>query len=316
MVQWIRVNRAMIGLRAGQVFTILGKAFKVIWTVVKPLIGLMGALMNNHHLLVAAGIALGVVLALLAAHYIAVSVAAVASAIASAAAWFLAAAPIALLLAMLAIIVLVFQDVWVAMHGGKSLLKDLWDAWKVFLDKWMQNTDGDPWWLILIKNFLFTITHLGEVWDFVVDAFKNAWKAIAAWWDEHVTKPITAIINWAVDKINWIGSKLKSMLPKSVQDGLGLNNPNTNKIIGDHRTLTKAEVMAANLAIQGGNTTAPVGGGGGLLGAFQPANFQAGITINAAPGQSAEEIANVTVQKMDGWWASQLRKATTGGTEQ
>jgi hypothetical protein len=80
----------------------------------------------------------------------ALSVAAIESAVRTAIAWVAAAAPFVALAALIAGILLVFDDIRVYQQGGKSL----YGRFKKEIEDWLKPRDQDPWWLTAIKDLV------------------------------------------------------------------------------------------------------------------------------------------------------------------
>jgi hypothetical protein len=126
--EWVKAHRADLVVVFSTAVKILGVLFHVLLAVLKPIIATLAVLARLFNYiaivlggallaaLVADGLAFG---ALGLAAYQA-GLAMVAAAIETAAAWVVAAAPFLLILAILGLIVLLAEDVWVGMHGGKS----------------------------------------------------------------------------------------------------------------------------------------------------------------------------------------------------
>jgi hypothetical protein len=126
---WIKANRRDIVAAFGLALKIVGAAFKVILTILKPLVTVLAVLARYFNLiaitlggaLLAALIADGIAFGALGLAAYQTGIAMVVAAAKSAAAWFMAAAPFMLILSIIGLIVLLAEDIWVGMNGGKSV---------------------------------------------------------------------------------------------------------------------------------------------------------------------------------------------------
>lgn len=126
--KWIKENRADLVAAFGLAVRVVGVAFRVLLAVMRPVVSTLSALARYFNLIaITLGGALLVALIADAAAFGALGLAAyqtgiamVVAAVKTAAAWALAAAPFLLILAVVGLIALIAEDIWVGMHGGKS----------------------------------------------------------------------------------------------------------------------------------------------------------------------------------------------------
>jgi hypothetical protein len=90
-----------------------------------------------------------------------VSTAATIAAVRTALAWAAAAAPFVALAALIAGILLVFDDIRVYQQGGKSL----YGRFKKEIDDWLKPRDKDPWFVAAIKDFVRLIQQALDLID-------------------------------------------------------------------------------------------------------------------------------------------------------
>ncbi len=114
--------------------------------------------------------------------YAALSVAALRSGAAMVAGWLKAAAPILLIAGLLASIVLIFEDIWVYLNGGDSLIGTRLEKWAEPFRKWKEAIDGtmqeiyasvERFWNKIQEKFIDPInSRIGKVidWSFGVKA--------------------------------------------------------------------------------------------------------------------------------------------------
>lgn len=92
--------------------------------------------------------------------YVALSVAAVAAALSAAAAWLAAVAPVALLAAAFAAMLLVLEDIYVYLKGGDSLIGEMLPKWNEFYGTFSELHRADPWWLTALKLASRLLDHM------------------------------------------------------------------------------------------------------------------------------------------------------------
>lgn len=144
------------------------KILGIIWRLIAPLLeialglfqiiaGLVEFLLDNKDLLV--GALMGVALA-----FAVVKGAAIAAAITTAQAWILANLPILLMIAAVAFLLLLFEDVKTWIEGGDSLIGRMLGPWEEFKKSMTEERAGDPWWLMALKGALNVILNIREAW--------------------------------------------------------------------------------------------------------------------------------------------------------
>jgi hypothetical protein len=163
MIEWIKVNRELIRTRVQEFARLLVKGIEALsWLVV--------AVVDNFWKLVAVLRVLAVVLVsrVLAAMvlnigafialipeiistigwYLALSVQAVAAAVASAAAWLSAAAPLVLVTLLVAALILGFQDLFVFLRGGRSVIGRVLNGYADQIETFWESMKAIvvPWW--------------------------------------------------------------------------------------------------------------------------------------------------------------------------
>lgn len=84
--------------------------------------------------------------------YGALGIASIAAGAKAALAWALAAAPVVLLAAGFAAMLLVLEDVYVWLKGGDSLIGEMLPKWNAFVEAFMMHKAQEPWWLFWLRE--------------------------------------------------------------------------------------------------------------------------------------------------------------------
>jgi hypothetical protein len=189
MTDWIAKNREFIAQSIHTAVRAVAAAAKALWVVLGPVVKLLGSLLTNTTLLNVALVVLGGYLTMLASQQLLVLITAIRTAVfwfgalqgsalsaaaAAISAWLAAAAPIAAIIAMGALIFLIFEDLWTYLQGGDSLAGRFADAlWK----------------------------YIPAAWDKVIGYFTDKWNEFAAW---VTNSTLGKWFNGLLDKINTV----------------------------------------------------------------------------------------------------------------
>lgn len=209
----------------------------------------------------------------------------------AAAAWVAAAAPVVLLTALLAGLALAAEDVYTFLEGGDSLIGDIGPKWTKFLDEWLADDTGDGWFVTALKAVIWLLTDIGDRFP----------KAIAEWVDMIVRFFTETIPQAARDFV----AKFPGLLDPLSLNGQSFGDAMSNKFPGLAPLFgggSSPEATAAASSSSSPKVLAPT--------------FNAPIQINAAPGQSPEEVAGAVESKLDAYWNRRMNEAagaTSGG---
>lgn len=132
-----------IGKLAAKEFDAFAKKLQAAGIHVSGLDVALGALVTVLTLATAAAVALGVRMAI---------------------SFAIAAAPVLVLGALLAIAYLIIEDIIVGLQGGHSVLRDLYHEWKDFLKDWSQPAPGDSWITTWLKDWARLISDVHMSW--------------------------------------------------------------------------------------------------------------------------------------------------------
>lgn len=216
-------------------------------------------------------------------------------------AWVLASAPILVLVALASFLYLLWDDILTGLRGGKSVIFDLYDQWSDFLEAWMQPQDSDPWWLTLVKNFLYTLTHLQEVWDFVEQSLENAFDK-AATYVKSVFQDIIDWINARIAEVMSVVDTVKSVIGDIKESVTGSGIENLVKRIQADASTVKGPVpsyTAPSAVVSGGKSTSVA------------TNINT-LTINANGDAKPTDIASSLRKAIDEQNQKMLRDAQAG----
>lgn len=220
--EWFRTNKALINQRIEKVTAGISKAIKALVWIVKQLNAAVSVLIDNWEFfaVLASSVVLMVVyqlafyLGMLALAYLRAGAAAVLAGLRAAAAWVAAAAGPIAISAAIAIAILLFDELIVAMQGGETLIGELWPKWQKWLDDFVHGgEDSDPWWLKGIRSLLYMATHLGVYWQVIVDGMKGALQAFGDWvkgWanslGESISRPLVNAFDFVKNKLTGKGT--------------------------------------------------------------------------------------------------------------
>lgn len=262
-LQWFKVNRDLIKQRLDKTIGAVVAVMKVLWKVLGGVTATLDFLITYWKTLaiVMGGIALAALIAnaagvaALIAGYVTLGIAAVSAAVAAAAAWVAASAPVILIGIALAAAGLVLEDFWVALHGGDSVIGSLGAKWTEFLDGFLKEDVKDNPFVAALKDILRFLTDIEGGVDKLMAKFRAT----------SIGKFVTGFVDQA-----------------SSPAGLfGYDTAQPEALLNPAAKFTGGASPAASAAASPGSSR--------QVGVSSQVN--APITVNAAPGQSADEIA-------------------------
>jgi hypothetical protein len=217
-------------------------------------------------ILIAGALGVAAANAAASASYVVLGAKAVWAALKAAASWVLAAAPIVGLVALVAGLVLLWEDFLVFLEGGDSLIGELGPKWAKFVDEFLRD-DPDDWWVTKqIKAALRALTDLDGF-------FRKVFKA---------------------------GDGVKYDPGFKPTEGNGLPS---GGISGWLKRAAGLEIPVTPDMLRPVGPTASPNAGGVSMPLGKPVTVHAPqvkneITVNAAPGMSAEDVADHVAQKV------------------
>jgi hypothetical protein len=289
VLEWIKNNRELIKLRVHQVITLLGKALMLVGKAIGYVVDAFGFLRDNiEWVAVAIGALVGALLIFKAT--------AIAAGIASGAAFLIGLWPLALLMAAIAAVILIVEDLWTGFNGGESVLFDLWKSF----EEWVGTkiTGG-------IKKYV------GQ-WIEAITIFWGFTKTVWGFWYGQF-KDMVDKISWVFDKVDKYKGYLKGGalggITTAIGEAIGFGE---DEATHDTSKMTQAE-RDAIVANGGIKPMAPVVPTASTTVPYKPVSMQPLVpqfnaTINLSGSEATPEILT---SKLDDWWDGKLR--TSGG---
>lgn len=241
MLEWIRVNREVIATRITAFINGVAIAFRTLAAVLSPFITALSFVIDHFKFfaVVMGSVVLAALMANIAhvltatALYAGMSTAAVTAALSAAAAWIAAAAPFAALAGLIAIVLLMIDEVWTSIRGGKTLFGELTKSWDPQL-----TAAADAWW-----EFKNRVT---KIWD-----------ELAAKWKEIVSKidPRAIIMGELRTEAesDAIGSGISRLLYNAFGGGASPQaSATTSPTVGAGRTTVFAPSIKSEVNVQPG----------------------------------------------------------------
>lgn len=307
--EWWLVNNALVKTKLKSVVDGLRRAFRgllaVMDAVVKGVDAMVAAVkiaaiaVGSYFVasaLVAAGslTSLLVNFALNTAAAVAYGASMVLAGLEAAAAWVAATWPVLALTAALVVAILVIDDIRAALNGADSLIGDIGPKWTAFLDQWTSSigdgTFDDHPFLVTLKAIVFYLTDLeGRL----LPALKDSWASA-------FLRPISAAIELLFKLFR--GTATFADYLKTIP-GIGLIVDQAQKVaplVG----LSPGEIMGGGAASPSAAAAISADRGPKI---FAP-RMNATFTVQGAPGQPPEAIAEKVAEKLDDW----IRKESWG----
>ena len=297
---WVKANRALIAQRLRSVLEGLAAAIKTIasglalvWRGLNFVIArwkLFAVLIISS----LAAIVLGNAAAIIS--FVSLGASAIGAAIAAAAAWAAAAAPFVALAAVITFVLLALEDLWVFLHGGKSLIGDVGVALaklvKDFVDQGPK--DGEHWMLKILRSVLLYLRAVGQYWTFIFGKIFDG-------------------VSWAAGKIEGLITRLEKLaaMVNAKYDVTGLAKRTGQRVLG---ALDSAGAAAGEVA-EGATqrlfarppmvpmSSAPVMQSKVINASYAP-------TIVQQPGQSATAVAEESQRLWSEWMSGEVETAT------
>lgn len=297
---WIKANRGLIAQRMRSVLMGLSEAIKAIASGLALLwrgLNFVIARWKLFAVLIVSTLA-AVVLSNAAAvlSFIALGASAIAAAIAAAAAWAAAAAPFVALAAVIAFVLLALEDLWVFLHGGKSLIGDVGVALAKLVSDFIDQGPkvGEHWMIKILRATLIYLKLVGEGWAFIF-------------------KEIFAGVSWMATKIDGLVGRLMKVLSLVNQqwDVTGAFKRSGQGILESLNSAGVSVGGALERHTQGlfapktpmMSSSPPIVQSKSITATYAP-------VINQQPGQSATDVANESQRLWSEWMSSEVESAS------
>lgn len=300
MVEWVKANRQLIAQRMrglirglGSAIRVLAAGFMLVWRGLNFVIDrwkLFAALIIGSLAAIAIANAGSVI------SFVALGAAAIGSAIAAAAAWVVAAAPFVALAAVIAVVLLALEDLWVFLHGGKSLIGDVGKELARLVSDFVDQgpKEGEHWMIKILRSVLIYLRAVGRAWEFI---FGKIFDGVA----------------WMVDKIDGLITRL-DMLARIANvkwDITGNLKRGGRAVLGAFDSAGSAIGTTAE-----GITQAIFAPKTPMMSSAPPAtqskviNASYAPTIVQQPGQSAAAVAEESQRKWSEWMSGEVETAS------
>lgn len=300
MVEWVKANRQLIAQRMrglirglGSAIRVLAAGFMLVWRGLNFVIDrwkLFAALIIGSLAAIAIANAGSVI------SFVALGAAAIGSAIAAAAAWVVAAAPFVALAAVIAVVLLALEDLWVFLHGGKSLIGDVGKELARLVSDFVDQgpKEGEHWMIKILRSVLIYLRAVGRAWEFI---FGKIFDGVA----------------WMVDKIDGLITRL-DMLARIANvkwDITGNLKRGGRAVLGAFDSAGSAIGTTAE-----GITQAIFAPKTPMMSSAPPAtqskviNASYAPTIVQQPGQSATAVAEESQRLWSEWMSGEVETAT------
>lgn len=267
-----KIQKALDGVIKG--FTWL---LKNLWAVKGALIAIAGTMLAVYVPAISAAVAAAWAWA---SALTAVKVASYAAGAASAAAGVLATAGWA---AFFILIGLLAEDFWVFIRGGDSSIGAFLEGNGAKFDKWLRGIlavkPGDDWLLVALKQGLRELLDIQSAWERRLRQIRDLWQGIR---------------DLALETVRTLGLTAQAFVADPVRTLAYLNPRGPGGAFGGG---------AGPSASVSSSPSSPAGGGSYVI------NAPVTQTINAAPGQSAEEVGQAASDQSVTWWQGVLQES-------
>ena len=300
MVRWIKANRELIAQRLRSVMRGIAGAIKavgvgldLVWRALNFVIArwkLFAVLIISS----LAAIVLGNAAAIIS--FVSLGAAAIGAAIAAAAAWAAAAAPFVALAAVITFVLLALEDLWVFLHGGKSLIGDVGGALAKLIKDFVEQgpKDGEHWMLKILRSVLIYLRAVGKYWTFIFGKISDG----VSWMAGKIEGLITRLDMLArIANVKW---DITGNLKRGGRAVLGAFDSAGSAIGTTAEGVTQA-LFAPKTPMM--SSSPPIVQSKSITATYAP-------VINQQPGQSGTEVANESQRLFAAWMSSQVESAS------
>ena len=300
MVEWVKANRQLIAQRMrglirglGSAIRVLAAGFMLVWRGLNFVIErwkLFAALIIGSLAAIAIANAGSVI------SFVALGAAAIGSAIAAAAAWVVAAAPFVALAAVIAVVLLALEDLWVFLHGGKSLIGDVGKELARLVSDFVDQgpKEGEHWMIKILRSVLIYLRAVGRAWEFI---FGKVFDGVA-WMVDKIDGLITRLDMLArIANVKW---DITGNLKRGGRAVLGAFDSAGSAIGTTAEGITQA-IFAPKTPMM--SSSPPIVQSKSITATYAP-------VINQQPGQSATDVANESQRLWSEWMSSEVESAS------
>ena len=300
MVEWVKANRQLIAQRMrglirglGSAIRVLAAGFMLVWRGLNFVIErwkLFAALIIGSLAAIAIANAGSVI------SFVALGAAAIGSAIAAAAAWVVAAAPFVALAAVIAVVLLALEDLWVFLHGGKSLIGDVGKELARLVSDFVDQgpKEGEHWMIKILRSVLIYLRAVGRAWEFI---FGKVFDGVA-WMVDKIDGLITRLDMLArIANVKW---DITGNLKRGGRAVLGAFDSAGSAIGTTAEGITQA-IFAPKTPMMSSSPTATQS---------KVINASYAPTIVQQPGQSATAVAEESQRLWSEWMSGEVETAS------
>ena len=300
MVEWVKANRQLIAQRMrglirglGSAIRVLAAGFMLVWRGLNFVIErwkLFAALIIGSLAAIAIANAGSVI------SFVALGAAAIGSAIAAAAAWVVAAAPFVALAAVIAVVLLALEDLWVFLHGGKSLIGDVGKELARLVSDFVDQgpKEGEHCMIKILRSVLIYLRAVGRAWEFI---FGKVFDGVA-WMVDKIDGLITRLDMLArIANVKW---DITGNLKRGGRAVLGAFDSAGSAIGTTAEGITQA-IFAPKTPMMSSSPTATQS---------KVINASYAPTIVQQPGQSATAVAEESQRLWSEWMSGEVETAS------
>ena len=300
IVQWVKANRQLIAQRMrglirglGSAIRVLAAGFMLVWRGLNFVIArwkLFVVLIISS----LAAIVLGNAAAIIS--FVSLGAAAIGAAISAAAAWVAAAAPFIALAAVIAIVLLALEDLWVFLRGGKSLIGDVGKELARLVSDFVDQgpKEGEHWMIKILRSVLVYLRAVGNYWTFIFGKIFDG-------------------VSWAAGKIEGLLARLEKLaaLVNAKYDVTGIARRTGQRVLGALDSAGAAAGDAAEGVTQrlfAKPPTVPMSSAPATQSKVINASYAP--TIVQQPGQSATAVAEESQRLWSEWMSGEVETAS------
>lgn len=300
IVQWVKANRQLIAQRMrglirglGSAIRVLAAGFMLVWRGLNFVIArwkLFAVLIISS----LAAIVLGNAAAIIS--FVSLGAAAIGAAISAAAAWVAAAAPFIALAAVIAIVLLALEDLWVFLRGGKSLIGDVGKELARLVSDFVDQgpKEGEHWMIKILRSVLVYLRAVGNYWTFIFGKIFDG-------------------VSWAAGKIEGLLARLEKLaaLVNAKYDVTGIARRTGQRVLGALDSAGAAAGDAAEGVTQrlfAKPPTVPMSSAPATQSKVINASYAP--TIVQQPGQSATAVAEESQRLWSEWMSGEVETAS------
>lgn len=306
MIAWVKANRTLLAQRLQVVFGALGTTIKVLARGLLVVGRAIGFVIDRWEvfavLIISTLAAIALSNAAAVASFIALQVSAVGAAMASAAAWAAAAAPVALIAAAVAFVLLVLEDIYVFLKGGRSLIGDVGVEFARLLEKFLAAgpREGEHWMVKILRSTLIYLRAVGQYWIWIFGKIFDGVSWIAG--------KVEGLIGRLEQLSSMLGQKLSGsafggIMKRTGERAVGAFDKTGAAIGGALEGITQRFFVSPQTPTMPIMSSMPPMQSKSITATYAP-------TIVQQPGQSGQEVAAESQRLWSEWMSSEVENAS------